>query len=346
MKCRGSDTMSVQRTIREQLEHRERTELSIYASFSDATKGRENVEELCDIRTEYQRDRDRILHCKAFRRLKHKTQVFLSPEGDHYRTRLTHTLEVSQIARTIAKALFLNEDLTEAIALGHDLGHTPFGHAGERALNEICPHGFAHSKQSIRIVEVLEKDGEGLNLTEEVRDGILNHQTSRHPSTLEGKVVRLSDKIAYVNHDIADAVRAGIIEEKEIPEEYIKVLGIARSKRINALIHDVVKNSCGKDDICMSSEVYDALYGLRAFLYDKVYTNPVAKGQEEKAAKLVKQLYEYYLSHVELLPREYLAMMEQRNEKIEQIVCDYVAGMTDNYAILKYSECFIPTVWK
>lgn len=338
--------MGTDRTIRKQLECRERTELNRYASFSDATKGRDSAEALCDIRTEYQRDRDRILHCKAFRRLKHKTQVFLQPEGDHYRTRLTHTLEVSQIARTIAKALFLNEDLTEAIALGHDLGHTPFGHAGERALNEICPLGFAHRKQSVRVVEVLEKDGTGLNLTKEVRDGILNHQTSQNPSTLEGKIVRLSDKIAYVNHDIADAVRAGIIEEKEVPKEYTKLLGEVRSKRINILIHDVVKNSCGKDDICMSPKVHEALYGLRAFLYEKVYTNPVAKEQEEKAANLVRQLYQYYLLHVELLPKEYLTMMEQRDEKVEQIVCDYVAGMTDNYAIRKYSECFIPNVWK
>lgn len=338
--------MGTQRTIREQLECRERTELSIYASFSDATKGRKKAEELCDIRTEYQRDRDRILHCKAFRRLKHKTQVFLSPEGDHYRTRLTHTLEVSQIARTIAKALFLNEDLTEAIALGHDLGHTPFGHAGERILNEICPFGFAHCKQSVRVVEVLEKDGEGLNLTEEVKDGILKHQISQNPVTLEGKVVRLADKIAYVNHDIADAVRAGIIEEKEIPKVYTEVLGDAKSKRINALIHDVVENSRGKDDICMSLKVHGALYGLRTFLFEKVYTNPVAKGQEEKAMELVKQLYFYYLDHIELLPKEYRLMMEQRDEKVEQIVCDYVAGMTDNYAIRKYSECFIPNVWK
>ena len=338
--------MRTEKTIREQLENRERIELSIYASFSASTKGRKDAEELCDIRTEYQRDRDRILHCKSFRRLKHKTQVFLSPEGDHYRTRLTHTLEVSQIARTIAKALFLNEDLTEAIALGHDLGHTPFGHAGERALNEICPLGFAHRKQSVRVVEVLEKDGEGLNLTEEVRDGILNHQTSQNPSTLEGKIVRLSDKIAYVNHDIADAVRAGIIKEEEIPKEHREVLGDIRSRRINTLIHDVIMNSCGRDDICMSSKVHGALYGLRAFLYEKVYTNPVAKGQEEKAMELVKQLYLYYLSHLELLPEEYRTMMKQRDERVEQIVCDYVAGMTDNYAIRKYSECFIPNVWK
>lgn len=338
--------MRTERTIREELEYREHEELSIYAAFSSSTKGRRKAEELCDIRTEYQRDRDRILHCKSFRRLKHKTQVFLSPEGDHYRTRLTHTLEVSQIARTIAKALFLNEDLTEAIALGHDLGHTPFGHAGERALNEICPLGFAHRKQSVRVVEVLEKDGEGLNLTEEVKDGILKHQTSQKPSTLEGKIVRISDKIAYVNHDIADAVRAGIIEEKDIPQEYTEVLGEVRSKRINVLIHDVIKNSRGKDDICMSPKVHKALYGLRAFLYENVYTNQAAKGQEEKAMELVKQLYLYYLSHVELLPKEYIVMMEQRDEHLEQIVCDYVAGMTDNYAIRKYSECFIPNVWK
>lgn len=338
--------MGRERTIREELECREHKELSRYASFSDSTKGRVQKEELCDIRTEYQRDRDRILHCKAFRRLKHKTQVFLSPEGDHYRTRLTHTLEVSQIARTIAKALFLNEDLTEAIALGHDLGHTPFGHAGEKALDAICPLGFSHSRQSVRVVEVLEKDGAGLNLTEEVRDGILKHQTSQNPSTLEGRIVRLSDKIAYVNHDIADAVRAGIIKEDDIPKEYTAVLGQVRSERINVLIHDVIKTSRQKADICMSKEVHQALYGLRAYLFRNVYTNPAAKGQEIKAMELVQQLYLYYLSHVELLPKEYITIMEQRGELAEQIVCDYVAGMTDNYAIRKYSECFIPNVWK
>ena len=321
-------------------------ELSEYAAYSDETKGRRIKESLCDIRTEYQRDRDRILHSKSFRRLKHKTQVFLSPEGDHYRTRLTHTLEVSQIARTIAKGLFLNEDLTEAIALGHDLGHTPFGHAGERALDQVCPYGFSHHEQSIRVVELLEKGGRGLNLTEEVRDGIRNHQTAGNPVTLEGKIVRISDKIAYINHDIDDALRAGIIHESDIPEEFCDILGHTKTERINTLVHDAIKNNFGKHDIVLSSDVYDALYGLRSFLFQKVYTNPVAKGQEEKAMELVAQLYEYYLKHFERLPSEYVALVEQKAEKKERVVCDYVAGMTDNYAIRIYTDCFIPAVWR
>lgn len=333
-------------TIREILQEREHVELSEYAAYSDQTKGRRVKETLCDIRTEYQRDRDRILHSKSFRRLKHKTQVFLSPEGDHYRTRLTHTLEVSQIARTIAKGLFLNEDLTEAIALGHDLGHTPFGHAGERALDRVCPYGFSHHEQSIRVVELLEKGGRGLNLTEEVRDGIRNHQTSGNPATLEGKIVRISDKIAYINHDIDDALRAGIIQESDIPKEFCDILGHTKSERLNTLVHDAIKNNFGKDDITLSPVMYDSLYGLRGFLFQEVYTNPVAKGQEEKAMELVAQLYCYYLKHFERLPAEYVALVEMRGEKKERVVCDYVAGMTDNYAIRNYTDCFIPTVWR
>lgn len=333
-------------TIREILQEREHVELSEYAAYSDQTKGRKAKENLCDIRTEYQRDRDRILHSKSFRRLKHKTQVFLSPEGDHYRTRLTHTLEVSQIARTIAKGLFLNEDLTEAIALGHDLGHTPFGHAGERVLDRVCPYGFSHHEQSIRVVELLEKGGRGLNLTEEVRDGIRNHQTAGNPSTLEGKIVRISDKIAYTNHDIADALRAGIIKESDIPKDICNILGHTKSERLNTLIHDAIKNNFGKDDITLSPIMHDALYGLRSFLFQEVYTNPVAKGQEEKAMELVAQLYYYYLKHFERLPAEYVALVEKRGEKKERVVCDYVAGMTDNYAIRIYTDCFIPTVWR
>lgn len=338
--------MGKETTIREILQKREHVELSEYAAYSDETKGRRIKEVLCDIRTEYQRDRDRILHSKSFRRLKHKTQVFLSPEGDHYRTRLTHTLEVSQIARTIAKGLFLNEDLTEAIALGHDLGHTPFGHAGERALDRVCPYGFSHHEQSIRVVELLEKGGRGLNLTEEVRDGIRNHQTAGNPATLEGKIVRISDKIAYINHDIDDALRAGIIYESDIPEEFCSILGHTKTERINTLVHDAIKNNLGKDDIVLSSVVYEALYGLRSFLFQEVYTNPVAKGQEEKAMELVAQLYDYYLKYFERLPSEYVALVEQRGEKKERVVCDYVAGMTDNYAIRIYTDCFIPTVWR
>lgn len=328
------------------LEQREHVELCEYAAFSDKTSGRRVNEELCDVRTEYQRDRDRILHCKSFRRLKQKTQVFLAPEGDHYRTRLTHTLEVAQIARTIAKGLFLNEDLAEAIALGHDLGHTPFGHAGERALNEVCPFGFAHHEQSVRVITILEKNGDGLNLTNEVIDGVRNHQTAGAPFTLEGKIVRFSDKIAYTNHDIADAVRAGIIEKGDIPKEYVNILGATRSQRLNTLIHDVIRCSFARNEIEMSEHVYQALYGLRTFLFERVYTNPVAKGQERKAVDLVKQLYEYYLKHIQKLPSEYIDFIEKRGEEKEKVVCDYVAGMTDNYAIRKYKDCFIPNVWK
>lgn len=338
--------MGKKTTIREILQEREHIELSQYAAYSDQTKGRKIKEELCDVRTEYQRDRDRILHSKSFRRLKHKTQVFLSPEGDHYRTRLTHTLEVSQIARTIAKGLFLNEDLTEAIALGHDLGHTPFGHAGERALDSVCPYGFSHQEQSIRVVELLEKDGRGLNLTEEVRDGIRNHQTAGNPATLEGKIVRLSDKIAYTNHDIDDALRAGIIKESQIPRELCNILGHTMTERLNTLIHDAIKNNFGKDDIALSTHMHEALYGLRSFLFQEVYTKSVAKGQEEKAMELVIQLYHYYRKNFEQLPAEYVALVKQWGEHMERVVCDYVAGMTDNYAIRTYTQCFIPTVWR
>ena len=274
--------------IREMTEQWETEYLSPYASMSRNTRGRERQEELCDIRPEYQRDRDRILHSKAFRRLKHKTQVFLSPQGDHYRTRLTHALEVSQNARTIAKALRLNESLVEAIALGHDLGHTPFGHAGEGMLNELCTGGFKHNEQSVRIVEKLEKDGKGLNLTWEVRDGILNHQTSLMPSTLEGKIVRLSDKIAYINHDIDDAIRAQVLREEDIPKEYRAILGFDTRERLNTLIHDIIDHSRNRNNICMSPEVADAMQGLRQFMFQSVYTNPIAKGEETKAKELKK----------------------------------------------------------
>lgn len=274
--------------IREQSEKLERKYLSPYASLSCESQGREREEEQCDIRTVYQRDRDRIIHCKAFRRMKHKTQVFLAPMGDHYRTRLTHTLEVAQIARTISKALRLNEDLTEAIALGHDLGHTPFGHAGESALNDVCSQGFEHFRQSIRVVEILENNGKGLNLTKEVRDGIVNHRTSGHPSTLEGKVVRLSDKIAYINHDIDDAIRGKIITEKDIPKEYADILGDTTKIRLNTLIHDVVSNSVDKNDILMSPKVEEAMMGLRKYMFKNVYTNPLAKSEETKAKAMLK----------------------------------------------------------
>lgn len=338
--------MEYAETIREKLEKKEHEYLSPNASFSDESKGRMHEEEKCDVRTDYQRDRDRILHSKAFRRMKHKTQVFLAPEGDHYRTRLTHTLEVSQIARTIAKSLFLNEDLTEAIALGHDLGHTPFGHSGEKALQEVCPRGFAHHAQSLRVVERLENHGRGLNLTWEVRDGILHHQTSGKPGTMEGQIVRLADKIAYINHDIEDAVRAGIIIEQDIPREYGDVLGVSKGERLDTLIHDVITNSQNISEIRMSKKVQDAMYGLRGYLFRLVYTNPSAKCQEKKAMEMVKRLYQYCLEHQEVLSEEYGRMIEEGKEPIEQVVCDYVAGMTDNYAIHKYTEWFIPMVWK
>lgn len=298
-------------TIREQLELREIEYLSPYATLSKDSRGRERAEEECDIRPVFQRDRDRILHCKAFRRLKQKTQVFLLPKGDHYRTRLTHTLEVSQNARTIAKALRLNEDLVEAIALGHDLGHTPFGHAGERALDEVCPLGFQHNEQSVRVVKRLEKQGEGLNLTWEVRDGILNHKSAGTPHTLEGQIVRLSDKIAYINHDIDDAIRGGVLKEEDIPKTYREILGNSTRVRLDTMIHNVIINSMDQPEIRMSPEVEQATMALRAFMFENVYKNPVAKGEEEKAINMVTNLYEYYWKHIQLLPDQFLEMLEE-----------------------------------
>jgi len=323
----------------------EEISLSPFATLSVNSRGRDREEPQCDIRPVFQRDRDRILHCKSFRRLKHKTQVFLSPKGDHYRTRLTHTLEVSQNARTIAKALRLNEDLVEAIALGHDLGHTPFGHAGERILNELCDEGYRHNEQSVRIVEKLEKDGKGLNLTWEVRDGILNHQTSMMPHTLEGKIVRLSDKIAYINHDIDDAIRAKVMSEEDIPLEIRKVLGMTTKERLNTLIHNIIMNSMGKNDIVMSEEIGGAMQDLRKFMFQKVYTNPAAKGEEAKAERLLCELYAHYMGHIEILPEQY-QRMHSEGEKKERVVCDYISGMTDQYAVAKYREFFLPKAWE
>lgn len=332
-------------TIRETIEAREETYLSPYASLSKNTQGRDVPEESCDIRPAYQRDRDRILHCKAFRRLKHKTQVFLAPEGDHYRTRLTHTLEVSQIARTIAKALRLNEDLTEAIALGHDLGHTPFGHSGESILDKLCPNGFAHYVQSVRVVEVLEKDGRGLNLTWEVRDGILNHRTAGKPSTLEGAIVRLSDKIAYINHDIDDAIRAKIFVEPELPRRYTDILGDSVRRRLDIMIHDIIENSMDKPQIAMSPGMEEAMQGLRSWMFEHVYRSEIPKGEEGRAQQLIVDLYEYYLKQADELPEEYLRM-HRGGEKLERVVCDYIAGMSDSYAIYKFEELFVPKAWK
>lgn len=331
--------------IREKQEQWEVQYLSPYAALSKNSRGRDRYEPPCDIRPVYQRDRDRILHSKSFRRLKHKTQVFLTPQGDHYRTRLTHTLEVSQNARTIAKALRLNEDLVEAIALGHDLGHTPFGHAGERALNSLCSKGFAHYEQSVRVVEKLENGGKGLNLTYEVRDGIKNHKTSGHPGTLEGKIVRLSDKIAYINHDIDDAIRAGILVEEDIPGEYKEVLGHTTRERLNNMIHDIVKSSEGKPDIIMSADVEKAMLGLRKFMFANVYTNPKAKSEEAKAQNMLEHLFSFYKEHPEKMSEEFVDMLENRGEALEEVVCDYISGMTDQYAIQKFQEYFVPKSW-
>lgn len=332
--------------IREQSEAIEAKILSKYASHSVDSLGRDKEEEVCDMRTIYQRDRDRIIHCKAFRRLKHKTQVFLAPQGDHYRTRLTHTLEVAQISRTIAKSLRLNEDLTEAIALGHDLGHTPFGHAGEDALNRVCECGFRHYEQSLRVVEILENDGEGLNLTKEVRDGILNHKTSGKPSTLEGQVVRLSDKIAYINHDIDDAIRGRIITEADIPCQYTDVLGTTTKKRLDTLIRDIVLNSLDKPEVRMSEVIENAMMELRVFMFEYVYTNPKAKAEEIKAKKMLKELYRYYLGHIEELPQEFIYLIEQKKQDEKRVVCDYIAGMSDQYSVAKFEQIFVPNAWK
>ncbi|MBO4626853.1 MAG: deoxyguanosinetriphosphate triphosphohydrolase [Lachnospiraceae bacterium] len=331
-------------TIRKMLEEREHLMLRPCAAHSDESLGRLRDEPQCDIRTVFQRDRDRIIHSKSFRRLKDKTQVFLTPEGDHYRTRMTHTLEVSQIARSISKALLLNEDLTEAIALGHDLGHTPFGHAGERALNRVTPGGFRHNEQSIRVVSVLEKDGAGLNLTREVLDGILNHQTESHPFTLEGNVVRFADKLAYVNHDIDDAIRGHIIRESDIPTELTDLLGHSLKERLNTLVHDIVIHSQDREEIVMSKEVSEAFTALRTYMFENVYTNPVAKGQEAKAERLVEHLYEYYTKHTDALPEE-LARLIANGENPALVVTDYVAGMTDKFAVATYEELMIPKAW-
>lgn len=330
--------------LREIQEARECKNLSPYASMSKNSKGREIEEKPCDMRTDYQRDRDRILHCKSFRRLKHKTQVFISPEGDHYRTRLTHTLEVAQIGRSIARALQLNEDLVEAIALAHDLGHTPFGHAGEFALNEICELGFKHYEQSIRVVEKLERKGKGLNLTWEVRNGILNHPTKGKPDTLEGKIVRLSDKIAYINHDIDDAIRGHIISIDQLPKDQTEVLGITSTERLNNMIHDIVSNSMNKNDIIMSPHMEKAMMEMRKFMFENVYIDSKAKEHEEKAKNLLTQLYLYFIEHQYLLPPEYLSMIDDDETPI-RVVSDYIAGMTDRYAIRKFMDIFIPSNW-
>ncbi len=333
-------------TVREALEEQEHRSLSPLAAFSDESRGRLRPEEPHpdDVRTCYQRDTDRIVHSKAFRRLMHKTQVFLQPEGDHYRTRMTHTLEVARIARTIARGLRLNEDLAEAIAMGHDLGHTPFGHAGEAALSSVLQDGFRHNEQSLRVVDLLENDGAGLNLTYEVRMGIVGHTGERLPQTLEGRVVRFSDKIAYVNHDIDDAIRAGILADDDIPKSIANVLGQSHRQRINTLVCDMIMTSAEAGEIRMTPAVEQALKDLRAFMFERVYRNPVAKGQETKAKEMLRKLYTYYVSNPDALPQDFQPQMSF--EGLERTVCDYIAGMTDKYAVDKFTELFIPVGWR
>lgn len=332
-------------TVREELERLEHRRLHPLAAFSDKSKGRPRPEPEReeDVRTCYQRDIDRIVHSKAFRRLMHKTQVFLRPEGDHYRTRMTHTLEVSRIAGTITRALGLNEDLAEAIAMGHDLGHTPFGHAGEDALSRCLGKPFRHNEQSLRVVDVLEKDGKGLNLTYEVRNGILCHTGDPWPVTLEGMAVRRSDQIAYVNHDIDDAIRAGILTNADIPRAITDVLGHTHSARINTLVTDAIKTSREAGTVTLSSGVDQALRELRSFMFRNVYRNPVAKGEESKAKDMLQRLFEYYYSHPESLPEDFQPQMSF--DGLERTVCDYIAGMTDNYAVAKFTEIFVPSGW-
>lgn len=331
-------------TIREELEQREHMMLSPWASRADETRGRLRPAEENEVRTCYQRDVDRIVYCKSFRRLKHKTQVFLQPEGDHYRTRLTHTLEVMRISRTIARALRLNEDLTEAIAFGHDLGHTPFGHAGEKALSNVTGKPFRHNEQSLRVVDILEKNGEGLNLTYETRMGIVCHTGDQLPDTLEGQIIRLADRIAYINHDIDDACRAGILSNRDIPVEITDVLGETHSQRINTLVMDIISHSQGLDHLERDPGVAEAMEKLRDFMFERVYRNPVAKGEESKARDIIGILYDYYMKHPGKLPTDFQPQLSF--DGIERTVVDYIAGMTDKYAVYKFSEIFIPTAWQ
>ena len=330
------------RTFLEQEEHRR---LDPRAAFSDQSRGRPIPEERSEdeVRTCYQRDVDRIIHSKSFRRLMHKTQVFLQPEGDHYRTRMTHTIEVARIGRTIARALRLNEDLTEAIAMGHDLGHTPFGHAGEAALSEVMGKPFRHNEQSLRVVDILEKDGDGLNLSYEVRMGILGHTGEYIPETLEGQIVRRSDQIAYVNHDIDDAMRAGILTNEDIPREIAEILGHTHKARINTLVCDIIATTRETGVLCMSPDVEGALRDLRSFMFANVYRNPVAKGEEKKARQMLHRMFEYYMRHPEKLPEDFHPQLSF--DGMERTVCDYIAGMTDKYAVDKYAELFIPSGW-
>ena len=333
-------------TIRQQIEYQEHRRLNPLAAFADQSLGRPIADEPDenDVRTCYQRDGDRIVHSKAFRRLMHKTQVFLQPEGDHYRTRMTHTLEVARIGRTITRALGLNEDLAEAIALGHDLGHTPFGHAGEAALTDCLGKPFCHNEQSLRVVDVLENDGAGLNLTYEVRMGILGHTGDRIPETMEGQIIRRADQMAYVNHDIDDAIRAGILSDSDIPDSIAAVLGRVHRERINTLVCDCILSSREEGRIILSPRVDTALKELRSFMFEHVYRNPVAKGQESKAKDMLRRMFEYYINHPQALPEDFQPQMSF--DGLERTVCDYIAGMTDNYAVDKFTEIFIPAGWQ
>lgn len=351
----GEERCQLGKTIREELEERERINLSSFATLSSETRGRQKKEEECSLRPAFQHDRDRIIHSKAFRRLKHKTQVFLTPTGDHYRTRLTHTLEVAQIGRTLSKALRLNDDLTEAISLGHDLGHTPFGHAGEETLNAIVPGGFSHADQSLRVVDLLEKDGKGLNLTDEVREGILKHtkgkgqvlseDRSEMASTLEGRVARLADIIAYINHDIDDAIRGGVISQNDLPRDCIERLGDTHSKRINTMITDVVMETLrkGNGTLSLSPEILSAIVDLREFLWERVYENESVHADFGKAAKILRELYFYFMDH----PDYFLKLIERESlyDSLDRCVCDFVAGMTDRYAFSLYEKLFLPLPW-
>lgn len=328
-------------SIRKNIQNNEKIILSKNACLSSDSKGRLREEDECPIRTCFQRDRDRIIHSQSFRRLKHKTQVFLAPSGDHYRTRLTHTLEVAQIARTIARAMSLNEDLTEAIALGHDLGHTPFGHAGERALNNLAKCGFKHYEQSVRVVDKIEEDGRGLNLTKEVRNGILCHTVGTEAETLEGRIIRIADKIAYINHDIDDAIRAGVLYEEDIPIELRMALGMSKSERINNMVTSVIENSV--DTIKMSEDMQENFDDLHKFMFVAVYTNPICKSEEKKAVEMLGKIFEYYCKKPEELPKLYLDICEEEGE--ERAVCDYIAGMSDTYAVKVFNQLYVPKFW-
>ena len=328
--------------VRERICAQEDEFLSPFAQKSAQTKGREKYEKRCDFRTDFQRDRDRIIYSNSFKRLKNKTQVFFAPEGDHYITRLTHTLDVSQIARSLARSLALNEDLAEAIALGHDLGHTPFGHVGEMVLNKVSQYGFQHNEQSLRVVDCIEKEGKGLNLTWEVRNGILQHKSSGKPQTLEGQAVSLADRIAYINHDIEDAIRAGVLQEKDLPAKAVKVLGSQTKERINTAIKDIYQQSYGKNVVKMSDEVMDATNELRDFMFERVYI-PANVSMQERAERMLSQMFAYFMEHVDKLPKPYFNLLEKYDR--ERVVCDYISGMTDRYAIGVFESLFIPTTF-